>query len=525
VPSDLDVPTVLQSVVEHARAVLEARYAALGIVNQTGALVEFLHSGLSPDEVERIGKLPEGNGLLAVIIRENHAIRLRNLQRDPRSVGFPPHHPAMRSLLGIPIPSDRGVLGRLYFCDKSDGSSFDDDDERLGRAFAALAATAIRHAELLGDSLALRQAQDRIYDTVACAIVVREASGAISSVNAAAHRMFDALPMQLTGTTQLPIIAVATEGGQRLAEDEWPDVTARRTGVAVRGLTLQVTSSDGSRRWLHCDAVPVLERDGRVHQVVSSFIDITARRHAEDELRVLSARQEASIALEQFAIADTPFAELVERAAEAVARSLSVPFVKVLELLPDGETCVVTASVGWPKGIIGASVPLAETGECQLALRAGGPMISEDLSAETRFTPPAMVLASGARSGLCVAIAGRDRPLGTIDVHARAPRRFGDADVRYLQTVANVLASASRRELDERARLARSLVLGSLTSREREVLRLLGKGRNNREIAEVLGIQYSTVRGYVRAVIEKLGVRSKLEAVARANAIGLLPDS
>lgn len=137
------------------------------------------------------------------------------------------------------------------------------------------------------------------------------------------------------------------------------------------------------------------------------------------------------------------------------------------------------AKPAWPSedGLDREVVTVTQAGECELALRTGAPVIVEDVATETRFATPAIVVASGVRSSLCVAIEGRDRPFGTIDVHAAEPRRFGDADARSLQAVANVLAFAGRRELDERARLARSLVLGSLTAREREVLRLLERVR------------------------------------------------
>jgi DNA-binding NarL/FixJ family response regulator len=111
-----------------------------------------------------------------------------------------------------------------------------------------------------------------------------------------------------------------------------------------------------------------------------------------------------------------------------------------------------------------------------------------------------------------------------LGAYTKARRDFTSDDVQFLQAVANVLALAHRRRRQERARQQRAVLLGRLSRREREVLKLLAAGAGNREITDRLGVRYTTVRSYVRAVIEKLDAHSALEAVAHAHAAGLVED-
>src|SRR4051794_19467784 len=99
VTGDLSLSTVLRRIVEAARELAGARYAALGVVATTGGLAEFVHSGMPPDAVAEIGHLPEGKGLLGALLDDPRSIRLRRIADDDRSCGFPPGHPPMESFL------------------------------------------------------------------------------------------------------------------------------------------------------------------------------------------------------------------------------------------------------------------------------------------------------------------------------------------------------------------------------------------------------------------------------------------
>src|SRR3989304_1746858 len=97
VTSELALDAVLQKVVDLSCGLVDARYGALGVVDAEGHIERFITSGLTSEEVERIGSPPRGEGILGVVIHEQKALRLAHLGKDPRSVGFPPNHPPMTS--------------------------------------------------------------------------------------------------------------------------------------------------------------------------------------------------------------------------------------------------------------------------------------------------------------------------------------------------------------------------------------------------------------------------------------------
>jgi signal transduction histidine kinase len=154
--SDLDLASVLQRVVELSREVTDARYGALAMLNEEGQIAEFLTSGISREERERIGQLPEGKGLLGAVIRQGKTLRVARMADHPLSAGFPPHHPMMTSFIGLPIVYEGRLLGDLYLTDKNAGEPFTERDEETLRTFAAHAAIAIENARLY------RQVQDLV---------------------------------------------------------------------------------------------------------------------------------------------------------------------------------------------------------------------------------------------------------------------------------------------------------------------------------------------------------------------------
>jgi len=138
---------VLGRLVEVAREVLGARYAALGVLNRDrNGLESFITSGLDARERDAIGPEPRGHGLLGLLIRDPRPVRLDHISSDPRSCGFPPNHPPMESFLGVPIALRGEVFGNLYLTEKASGGSFTEEDERIALTLAAQAAVAIANA-------------------------------------------------------------------------------------------------------------------------------------------------------------------------------------------------------------------------------------------------------------------------------------------------------------------------------------------------------------------------------------------
>ena len=149
----LDLTQVLRHIVEAGAALVDARYAALGVIGADGAsLSEFLTVGMSEQETAAIGRLPSGRGILAELIRNPEPLRLRKLSEHPASYGFPPGHPAMSTFLGVPIHVRGEVFGNLYLTDKRGGEEFDADDEAVVSTLAVAAGVAIDNARLYAES-------------------------------------------------------------------------------------------------------------------------------------------------------------------------------------------------------------------------------------------------------------------------------------------------------------------------------------------------------------------------------------
>lgn len=147
--SRLSLDEVLQTLLDSAREVIRARYAALGILDSSGKTLErFLHSAIDPEAVIRIGRWPTGGGTLGIMLRDARTVRLRNLQEHDAFAGYPEGHPDMRSLLGVPIRIGNRVFGNLYLAEKVGGDEFGPEDEELAELLAAQAAVAVENAHL-----------------------------------------------------------------------------------------------------------------------------------------------------------------------------------------------------------------------------------------------------------------------------------------------------------------------------------------------------------------------------------------
>jgi signal transduction histidine kinase len=149
VTSELSLDALLHRLVEAASELTGARYAALGVISPNGSeLEQFLTHGIDEETRAEIGSLPRGRGILGVLIREARPLRLHDLAEDPRSVGFPPGHPPMRSFLGVPILLRGVAYGNLYLTEKQGGEDFTEEDEDLVTLLAGQAAVAIENARL-----------------------------------------------------------------------------------------------------------------------------------------------------------------------------------------------------------------------------------------------------------------------------------------------------------------------------------------------------------------------------------------
>ena len=163
VTAELSLELVLEKVVASARSLVGTRYGALSVVNDDGTIQTFITSGVTAEERARIGAPPVGHGLLGVVMREGERLRLGDIGSDPRSHGFPANHPAMHSLLAVPIQCKGPFAGNLYLSEKENGAPFTDTDEETLERFAVQASIAIDNAYLHRQTADLAVARERLH--------------------------------------------------------------------------------------------------------------------------------------------------------------------------------------------------------------------------------------------------------------------------------------------------------------------------------------------------------------------------
>ncbi len=171
--ADLDLPSLLGHIVEEARSMTNARYGALGVLNEDGsALSEFITRGLDTEQEKAIGSRPTGLGVLGLLISDASSLRVTRIGDHPETYGFPPNHPPMTSFLGVPLKVRDEVYGNLYLTDKIGWTEFTSDDEALVGALALAAGIAIENARLHAQvqRVAIYEERDRLardlHDTV-----------------------------------------------------------------------------------------------------------------------------------------------------------------------------------------------------------------------------------------------------------------------------------------------------------------------------------------------------------------------
>lgn len=190
--SERSLERVLQQIVDSARDVVGARYAALGVLApERGSLSQFVTSGISAKLRARIGDIPHGRGLLGLVIRQAKPIRTADVTRHPKRHGFPPHHPPMKSFLGVPIVSRGDVFGNLYLTEKVGAKEFSSEDEAIAVLLATHAAVAVENArlhdasqQLVGQVQAMQRERDLFF-----AMMNHELRNALTGVYGWAERL------------------------------------------------------------------------------------------------------------------------------------------------------------------------------------------------------------------------------------------------------------------------------------------------------------------------------------------------
>jgi signal transduction histidine kinase len=244
ISSQLTIDAVLQKIVEAAARVTGARYAALGVIDRTGTGLErFVTTGVSAPQHAAIGDLPRGRGILGVLITDAQTLRLHDLGEDPRSVGFPPNHPPMRTFLGVPVLLRGVAYGNLYLTEKRGGVDFDEEDEELVTLLAAQAAVAIENARLYESATAWSRQLESL-DEIGTALAGElELAPLLALVVSRVRRLIDArvVAIALQVGSELRIEAIDGEGADGLLHTTVPRVS-KIGQVLERGRSERVDS-------------------------------------------------------------------------------------------------------------------------------------------------------------------------------------------------------------------------------------------------------------------------------------------
>ncbi|MGB0112649.1 MAG: GAF domain-containing protein, partial [Ilumatobacteraceae bacterium] len=260
--SDLDLHSVLRTIIAAAAELVDAQYGALGVLDEAGdGLSDFITVGLDAETRSAIGHLPEGHGILGLLIVDPKPLRLPNLGEHPDSFGFPPNHPPMTSFLGVPITVRGAVFGNLYLCDKTGGGVFTDIDQELVVDLAAAAAIAIENARLhaAGAELATLADRERIARDLHDVVIQRLFAIGLG---------LDAAMQRVTDTEVRDRLGVAVDSLDATVRDIRSAIfqlhTSRAPGRSVRSeLVSLVDESEGALGF-----APIIHFDGPIDAAV-----------------------------------------------------------------------------------------------------------------------------------------------------------------------------------------------------------------------------------------------------------------
>jgi GAF domain-containing protein len=490
--AERSISRVLQRIADLAREVVGARYAALGVSDADGRIQQFITSGLTPQERAAIGPLPRGHGLLGVLIREGRPVRTPVIGRDPRSSGFPPNHPPMTSLLGVPISLGGRILGDLYLTDKlsADGraeADFDDDDERLALLLARHAAVAIENANLNGElerrleqvsslrefgqvvgqeldvERALQLVVDRsaeLLDASLVAIALRDPNSDVYTFEAATGRRARRLFGLRVYAGSSMIGWVAESGSGAIVEDVAHDDR----------VSLRVLEAVGGRVGLWAP----LRSGARVIGCIMAFDPRTRDSFTQADLQLAEAMgQQAAAAIENARLyerarheastsqallrvtramnASIRLEEILQLIVDSLSELIGTPAVAVSLLAADGVTFEVAATRALsPQAEEAAASDVLDQRSARGRMSSLGPLVlggeGPSVVADTRDRPdlvfPTLRDGSQPRSVAVSPIRLSERVLGVVEAYSTEPNHFSEDDTALLAAFADQAATA-----------------------------------------------------------------------------------
>ena len=284
VTESLDLRTVLQEVVDGARSLTSARYGALGIFDDSGQVQDFVTSGITPEERDLLVSLPKGLGLLGYLNEVQEPLRLADIAKHSRSVGFPENHPTMKTFLGAPIRHLGEPVGNIYLTEKEGGLEFSQEDEETLVMLASQAAIAIGNALRFREE---QQAKDqveterrRLYALLSSSpvgvLVVDAKTRTFASVNKEAERILGVSPEPGSTLVRYHEVAIYRRtDGEKYESHERPLARALDHGEVVRAEEILFDLPGGRKVTTLVNATPIYSDDGEIVSAVAVVQDMT----------------------------------------------------------------------------------------------------------------------------------------------------------------------------------------------------------------------------------------------------------
>ena len=277
--SSLDLNTTLQSIIDGACSLTDARYGALLLFDDRGAVQELVTSGISAELRKKVGDWPKATGLLGHLRERQEPLRLCDLGSHPASTGFPKNHPHMKTFLGMPIRNQDELFGSIYLTEKTDGNEFTLDDENAIVMFASQAAMAISNSLKYRAEQRAKSDLQALLDTSPMGVMVFDArTGGILSINEEAKRLLSAKGQSGSLGQLLSVMTFRRADGRKFCLADLPLEQVLRSGESVRSEEIVIYLPDGRTVTALVNARPIYSDDGDIVSVVVTMQDMTPLR-------------------------------------------------------------------------------------------------------------------------------------------------------------------------------------------------------------------------------------------------------
>ena len=295
VSETLEVNTVLKEVIDNARDLTDARYGALLTYEQSGGIQDFITSGLSAEEIERLKVMPQGLGLLGYMNEIREPLRLADISSHANSVGFPENHPPMKTFLGMPIRHRGEHVGNIYLTEKEGGRNFTSEDQDVLVMFASQAGAAIFNARRYRDEQQAKADLEALVNISPVGVLVFDGkTGDLVSANDETRRIVGKLNAPGRSLRQLlEVMALRRADGSDIPTDELPTTKALARGETILADEVVIHPPGGRPAVTTLvNARPIRRGNGDIVSVVATIQDITPleeiKRQRADFLNAVS---------------------------------------------------------------------------------------------------------------------------------------------------------------------------------------------------------------------------------------------